>query len=148
LLRPKVRDPLLRQRVWRVEERLNHVAMAAEAAALQGSHDFRAFRTSSDGRTDTVRTIFRAELFDAADPRVLCLEIEGDRFLHRMVRIIVGTIVDVGRGRLEAGAVSRGLSTGDRRVLGITAPPDGLYLATLELDDDGEDKWPDHLSVR
>ncbi|HEX4338616.1 MAG TPA: tRNA pseudouridine(38-40) synthase TruA [Polyangiaceae bacterium] len=148
VLRSRVRDPLLRRRVWRIEERLNHVAMEAEAAALLGTHDYRAFRTSTDGRTDTVRTVFRAALSDAADSRVLCIEIEGDRFLHRMVRIIVGTIIDVGRGRLESGAVNRGLSTGDRRVLGITAPPDGLYLATLELDDDGEDKWPDHLSLR
>ncbi|HEX3596913.1 MAG TPA: tRNA pseudouridine(38-40) synthase TruA [Polyangiaceae bacterium] len=149
LLRSPVRDPLLRQRAWRLDERLNHVAMCAEAAALLGSHDFRAFRTSTDERTDTVRTIFRADLVeDTFDSRMLCVEIEGDRFLHRMVRIIVGTIVDVGRGRLEPGAICRGLTTGDRRVLGITAPPDGLYLATLELDDDGADKWPDHLSVR
>jgi tRNA pseudouridine38-40 synthase len=143
-----VRDPHLHHRAWRVDDRLNHAAMEAEAAALTGQHDFRAFRSSTDQRTETVRTIFRASLADGSDTRVLCIEIEGDRFLHRMVRIIVGTIIDVGRGRLEPGAVYRGLSTGDRRVLGITAPPDGLYLAKLELDDEGQGKWPDHLSVR
>jgi len=148
LLRSPVRDPFWRGRAWRVEERLNHLAMQSEATTLVGRHDFRAFRTSTDRRTDTVRTIVRADLFVAADARVLCIEIEGDRFLHRMVRIIVGTLVDVGRDRLESGAIHRGLSTGERRVLGITAPPDGLYLASLTLDDDGQDKWPDHLSVR
>jgi tRNA pseudouridine38-40 synthase len=148
VLRSPVRDPLLHRRAWRVDDRLNHAAMAAELASVEGQHDFRAFRTSTDQRIETVRTIFRASLADGCDARVLCIEIEGDRFLHRMVRIIVGTIIDVGRGRLEPGAVYRGLSSGDRRVLGITAPPDGLYLATLELDDEGQDKWPDHLSVR
>jgi tRNA pseudouridine38-40 synthase len=151
VLRSPVRDPFLRGRVWRVEDRLNHELIRQEAATLVGTHDFRAFRTSTDRRTETVRTIFRADAFDHSDPRIVCVDIEGDRFLHRMVRIIVGTLVDVGRGRIEPGAVARGLSTGNRRVLGITAPADGLYLAGHDLDDDGQgdrDKWPDHLSVR
>ena len=148
VLRSPVRDPFLEGRAWRVEERLNHAAMQAEAQALLGSHDFRAFRTSADARVDTVRTVFRADVLEGTDSRILCVEIEGDRFLHRMVRIIVGTLVDVGRARLAPGAVNRALSTHDRRVLGITAPPDGLYLAKLVLDDDGQDKWPDHLSLR
>jgi len=148
VLRSPVRDPFLRRRAWRLDDRLNHALMQDELAALVGTNDFRAFRTSTDRRTETVRTVFRADAFDASDPRILCIEIEGDNFLHRMVRIIVGTVVDVGRERLEPGAVARGLSTGDRRVLGITAPPDGLYLANHVLDDDGQDKWPDHLSVR
>jgi tRNA pseudouridine38-40 synthase len=155
VLRSPLRDPFLQHRAWRVDDRLNHALIHREAAALVGTHDFRAFRTSADRRTDTVRTIFRADAFDDSDPRILCIEIEGDKFLHRMVRIIVGTIIDVGRGRIEPGAVARGLSTGDRRVLGITAPADGLYLARHDLDDDvrdgdvdDRDKWPDHLSVR
>lgn len=147
VLRSPVRDPFWRERAWRIEERLNHDLMRAEAAALVGRHDFRAFRTSADPRTDTVRTILRADVgshASAPDPRFLAVEIEGDRFLHRMVRIIVGTIIDVGRGRLEPGATLRGLSTGDRKTLGITAPPDGLYLHSLDLDDEGSDNWPDH----
>ena len=148
ILRSEVKDPLLYRRAWRVDDRLNHAAMAAEAAALLGQHDFRAFRSSTDQRIETVRTIFRASLTERTDAHVLCIEIEGDKFLHRMVRIIVGTIIDVGRGRLEPGAICRGLSKGDRRVLGITAPADGLYLWNLVLDDEGQDKWPDHLSVR
>jgi tRNA pseudouridine38-40 synthase len=151
VLRSPVRDPFWRGRAWRIEERLNHELMHAEAAALIGRHDFRAFRTSSDPRTDTVRTILRADVDAhgaAPDSRFLAVEIEGDRFLHRMVRIIVGTIIDVGRGRLEPGATFRGLETFERKSLGITAPPDGLYLRTLDLDDEGHDNWPDHLSSR
>jgi tRNA pseudouridine38-40 synthase len=128
---------------------LNHTRMREEAAALVGRHDFRAFRSSTDARKDTVRTIFRAEVNEEPlDPRLLLVEIEGDRFLHRMVRIIVGTIVDVGRDRLGPGAVRSALRTGRRTDLGITAPPDGLYLQTLDLRADGSDKWPDHLSSR
>lgn len=149
ILRSPLRDPFLRGRAWRIGERLNQPLMKEEANALLGRHDFRAFRSSTDARVDTVRTIFRAGLReDTADPRLLHIEIEGDRFLHRMVRIIVGALVDTGRGRLSPGAVRSALHTGNRNELGITAPPDGLCLVTLDLDDEGSDKWPDHLSPR
>ena len=149
ILRSSVRDPFLRERTWRIGERLNHQRMSEEAAALVGCHDFRAFRSSTDTRVDTVRTIFRADLKEAStDARLLLVDIDGDRFLHRMVRIIVGALVDVGRGRLPPGAVRSALRTGNRNELGITAPPDGLCLMTLDLDDEGSDKWPDHLSSR
>jgi len=145
----RVRDPFLSRRAWRVEERLNHDLLREEADALVGRHDFRAFRTSSDQRVDTVRTIFRIDVRPGApDPRCIALEIQGDRFLHRMVRIIVGTLVDVSRGRLAPGATRRALASGERNALGITAPPDGLYLVEIELDDEGADNWPDHLSSR
>ncbi|HVU05667.1 MAG TPA: tRNA pseudouridine(38-40) synthase TruA [Polyangiaceae bacterium] len=141
----EVRDPFLRHRSWRVPERLNHDLMRREAEALLGQHDFRAFRSAMDARTETVRTIFRAAVDTAADdPRLVVVEVVGDRFLHRMMRIIAGTLVDVGRGRLEPGAVRRALSTLERSDLGMTAPPDGLCLHALELDDEGSDKWPDH----
>ncbi|HEX4478229.1 MAG TPA: tRNA pseudouridine(38-40) synthase TruA [Polyangiaceae bacterium] len=149
ILRSEVRDPFWQHRAWRTSERLNHDAMAAEAHTLVGTHDFRAFRSSTDSRVDTVRTLVRAEFLSyAVDDRVLVLEITGDRFLHRMMRIIAGTLVDVGRGRLLPGAVTRGIESGNRANLGMTAPPDGLYLLHIELNDEGSDKWPDHLSSR
>jgi tRNA pseudouridine38-40 synthase len=139
----------MRNRAWRVEERLNHELLREEADALVGRHDFRAFRTSSDWRVDTVRNVFRIDVnVGAPDRRCVALEIRGDRFLHRMVRIITGTLVDVSRGRLEKGAVKRAFSSGQRNDLGITAPPDGLYLVEIDLDDEGSDNWPDHLSSR
>jgi tRNA pseudouridine38-40 synthase len=143
ILERPVRDPFRSGRTWRVGEWLNHEAMTAEADALVGRHDFRGFRTSADRREDTVRTIVRAEL--GVDPALglTFVEIEGDRFLHRMIRIVVGALVDVGRSRLEPGAVSRALASGNRSDLGVTAPPDGLYLVRVDLDDAGEDNWPD-----
>ncbi len=149
LLASAVHDPFLHERAWRIGDRLNLELLREEADALVGRHDFHAFRTSGDRRTDTVRTIFRVGIrAGAPDPRCVTLEMEGDRFLHKMVRIATGTLVDVARGRLKPGAIKRGLTTRNRNVLGITAPPDGLYLASLDLDDEGCDNWPDHLSAR
>ena len=68
--------------------------------------------------------------------------VEGDRFMYRMVRIIVGALVDVGRGRLPASALARALETRRRQELGMTAPPDGLYLEQMVMDDEGEAAWP------
>jgi tRNA pseudouridine38-40 synthase len=144
-----VRDPFQEDRAWRLPDRLNHERMRVEAAALLGRHDFRAFRSATDERVDTVRTIVRADVReDERDPRLLVIEVEGDRFLHRMVRVIVGALVDVGRERLDAGAITRALKSGDRGALGITAPPGGLYLWRTRLDEEGQHKWPDHLFSR
>jgi len=117
-------------------------------ALLTRYNDYAAFcKTPANYRT-TICNVSSAVLFADSSGDRMRFQITANRFLGKMVRIIVGTIIDVGRGRLEPGAVYRGLSTGDRRVLGITAPPDGLYLAKLVLDDEGQGKWPDHLSVR
>lgn len=139
-----VRDPFLEHRVWRLADRLNHQLMADEASTLVGTHDFRAFRSSSDERQDTVRQILRTSVHTSTGQRgCVELEVEGDRFMHRMVRIIAGTLVDVGRGRLSPGAVSRALDSGAREDLGVTAPPDGLFLERIVLDDPGNNPWPE-----
>jgi tRNA pseudouridine38-40 synthase len=59
-----------------------------------------------------------------------------------MMRIIAGTLVDLGRGRIRAGAIAQALQSGNRNDLGMTAPPDGLYLERVELDVDGIAGWP------
>jgi tRNA pseudouridine38-40 synthase len=147
VLESPVRDPFLEKRAWRIDERLNHQAMKDAANALIGRHDFRAFRTASDPRVDTVRHVRRVELtHPRADLRCLAIDVEGDRFLHKMVRIIVGTLVDIGRGRLVPDVVAAALKSGERRTLGMTAPPEGLYLEHIELDDVGQDAWPDQFS--
>jgi len=140
-----LRDPFLHQRAWRVFERLNHSAMRDEARALIGEHDFAAFRSAKDHREETVRRIdsVRVELA-AQNPRLLEIEVRGNRFLHNMVRIIAGTLVDVGRGKRAPGAVRRAFATRDRLELGMTAPAEGLCLQHIELDVDVLEKWPDH----
>lgn len=143
VLESAVRDPFLVGRAWRVGERLNHEAMQREATSLVGTHDFRAFRSSADERQDTVRHILRSSVrASAALARCLEIEVEGDRFMHRMMRIIAGTLVDIGRGRLAPGAIGRAIDSGARKDLGLTAPPDGLFLERIDLSDPGRNPWP------
>ncbi|WP_437742357.1 tRNA pseudouridine(38-40) synthase TruA [Sorangium sp. So ce302] len=145
VLRDLVRDPFLSRRAWRVEGITDEAIerARAEALAAKGTHNFAAFRTSADERTTTVRTLYGVELsLDPADPRVVRIDVEGNAFLHNMVRILVGTLMDVARGHLAPGAIARALSSLDRRDAGITAPPDGLYLERIHLRDDGQEAWP------
>lgn len=143
VLESPVRDPFRSRFTWRIVERLNHQAMAEEATLLIGEHDFRAFRAAGDAREDTRRHILRAHV----RPSNIGLDIvvTGNRFLYKMVRIIAGTLIDVGRGRLRPGAVERALASGSRADLGVTAPPEGLCLEEVTLDHAGADAWPDQF---
>lgn len=146
VLRDKLRDPFLEGRAWRVEG-LDDAAVqraASEASLAVGTHDFAAFRSSADQRVNTVRTIDRLSVeIDAADPRIVRIDVEGNAFMHNMVRILVGTLMDVARKRRVPGAISRALASQRREDLGITAPAEGLYLVSMTLSDEGSSPWPD-----
>jgi tRNA pseudouridine38-40 synthase len=130
IMRDAVRNPLLDRHAWRLGGAIDVERGRAEAALLLGTHDFKAFRSSADARTSTIRTIRRADVVESTldDARMLDVIVEGDAFLHNMVRIVVGTIVDVAMGRLEPGAVVRAVASGRRDDLGVTAPAHGLTL--------------------
>ena len=135
VLHSSVRDPFLDGRAWRIYERLNHSSLHELAQSLVGKHDFAAFRGAADTRTDTVRQIFRIEVARAhSDERITLIEVEGDKFLYNMVRIIVGTLIDIGRERRPKDALTRALASGLRTDLGMTAPPDGLCLERVMID--------------
>jgi tRNA pseudouridine38-40 synthase len=138
-----VRDPEWRSRAWRVSS-IDPTVMAVEAEAALGTHDFAAFRSSGDGRVNTVRTLTRVEVEREADPRIVAVVVEGNAFLYNMVRILVGTMVDVGRGRLGVGAISRGLGDGARGSVGTTAPAHGLVLERVDvvLPEGAGECWP------
>ena len=91
-----------------------------------GEHDFRAFRASDCDRKTTNRIVRRLEV-ERQGP-LITFDIEATAFLKNMVRIIVGTLVDVGRGRIGRGCARRMLATGDRSAGGMTAPAAGLTL--------------------
>jgi tRNA pseudouridine38-40 synthase len=100
--------------------------MAAAAGHLVGEHDFASFRHAECAARSTCRTVFRAEL--RGDGQALDLVFEGNRFLMHMVRIMAGTLVDVGKGRIRAGDLPGILAARDRRRAGFTAPAHGLCL--------------------
>lgn len=143
LLLDKVRDPLLRSRTWRIGYEMDMARMEREACAIVGTHDFAAFRAAGDERVDTVRTIHSVRVAEER-PRVWSITFEGTAFLYNMVRILVGTLVDVARGHLEEGAVARALAGKDRALAGQTAPAHGLTLAAidLELPEGAGERWP------
>lgn len=141
VLRGETRDPLLRHRAWFVGPRqggarLDVGAMRAAASVLIGRHDFRAFRAADDEREQTERTIASIELAEgwAGDARLLAIEVRGDAFMKNMVRILVGTLVEAGRGALGAAEIAALLGPGARREhAGPTAPAHGLTLVTIRL---------------
>jgi tRNA pseudouridine38-40 synthase len=132
LLVDAVRDPLWATRAWRVTG-IDAQAMALEALAACGTHDFAGFRGAADKRPSTVRTLTRVDVDREQGDRVLGVVVEGNAFLYNMVRILVGTMVDVARGRLAAGAIARALESGNRLDAGTTAPAHGLVLETVAL---------------
>jgi tRNA pseudouridine38-40 synthase len=136
------RDPLLRGRAWqltrllRAGRPLDLAAMSACCALFTGTHDFRAFRAAADQRENTVRTLLRVELRPgfADDPALLALEVQGTAFMLNMVRILAGTLVEVGRGRISPKAVGELLNErGTRSQAGMTAPAHGLTLLAIRL---------------
>lgn len=108
---------------------LSLARMRREAARLKGRHNFKAFARASNPRRTAVRTLTDVRL--TRHGRELWLEVEGDGFLHTMVRSIAGTLIDVGRGRLPEGTVRRMLQSRDRRLAGTTAPGKGLALVRV-----------------
>ncbi len=139
LVRPRsLRDPLDRRRAWTIPFSVDAERMASEIHALVGTHDFRAFRRAADERVDTTRTMVHADVHGEGD--LLRVTVEGTGFMYNMVRIIVGTVIEVGAGRREPGALARAIASGNRRDLGLTAPPQGLCLERIFLP--GDDDLP------
>jgi len=122
--------PVMRaRRVYRFPRPLDVARMADAAARLVGRHDFRGLASSGDQRDNTVRTITRCELAEVADE--VHVTVSGDGFLYKMVRNIVGTLVEIGRGRRAPERIDRLLATGERALSGPSAPPGGLCLMSV-----------------
>ncbi|HOI37952.1 MAG TPA: tRNA pseudouridine(38-40) synthase TruA [Bacillota bacterium] len=128
---------VLAGRALLVRHRLDVQAMSQASRCLVGRHDFRAFASTGSSAKTSVRTIRRLEVeaarseFLGTGLDVATVEIEADGFLYKMVRTIVGALLEVGAGRADAGSVERLLASGDRSKGPATAPPDGLYLVRV-----------------
>lgn len=121
-----VRSPLLRRCSWHLRQPLNVAAMAGAAAAFVGRHDFAAFRSSGCDAVTTEREIFGAAV--AADGAEVVFDVRGSGFLRNMVRVMTGTLVEIGLGKRPVADVAALLAGGRREEAGLTAPPQGLCL--------------------
>jgi len=107
--------------------------MAEAVPQLLGTHDFAAFQASGGTAKTTIRTIDSAVVERTGD--VITLRVHGNAFLYNMVRIIAGTLIEIGQGKRETDAFSRAFLSLDRLDLGVTAPPHGLELTRVEYPD-------------
>jgi tRNA pseudouridine38-40 synthase len=113
--------------------------MREAAAALIGEHDFAAFRAAGCTARSTQRRIDQIEIAELAgepggEPDIIAIDVRGNAFLRNMVRIVVGTLVEVGQGRRPVGQVAEILAAKDRTRAGITAPAHGLELVSVRYD--------------
>lgn len=127
ILNSEIPDVFQRNYLWQVRPPLDVEAMAACLSHLIGPHDFSSFRSSGSDNINPVRAVLRAEIHGPVSDR-LRIVIEADGFLRHMVRNIVGTVVEAGLGRIAIDRFKEILCARDRRLAGIKAPPQGLFL--------------------
>lgn len=131
ICRAEVCPPFLRRYVYHHPYPLDEAAMIAGAAAFEGEHDFRSFASAGGNEMEsTVRTIFFSRLEREGD--LLVYRVRGSGFLYRMVRNIVGTLLEVGRGNLAAGDIAGIIRVRNRGAAGPMAPAPGLFLVNVE----------------
>ncbi len=123
-------DIFRRNYCYNVSYPLDLQAMAEAGQVLVGTHDFKSFQASGgEEKETTVRTIHSLKVEKTQNG--LRVQVSGDGFLYNMVRIIVGTLVDIGRGKIRSQVMEEILLAKDRQRAGHTAPPQGLYLAEV-----------------
>lgn len=132
------RSAFLDRFAYQVKPRLDLRLMRQEAKALLGRHDFRTFCASGSSAKTFKRNIKRIQVktpgsgMPFGSRRLLCVEIEADGFLYNMVRNIVGTLIDLGRGRFKKGDLEKMLYAKDRKTAGMNAPAKGLFLVKVK----------------
>lgn len=131
ILNQKQANVFLRSYTWHIQRKLDLLGMEKCTHSLLGKHDFSSFKSSGSGNLNPVREMMRAEIH-GPDHNELRFAFEADGFLRHMVRNIVGTVVEVGRGRMDYNEFMDIFHAKDRRMAGIKAPPQGLFLKTVE----------------
>ena len=131
ILNRNLRSAFHRGYVWHIPQKLNLTEMKKATQSLVGEHDFSAFRTVGSPTRTTVRRVIRAEWKRGRDG-LIRFEIEANGFLKQMVRSIIGTLVEIGKGRMEAAEIREILNSRDRKEAGPTAPAQGLFLKEVK----------------
>ena len=132
-----VRDAFAHRYTWTLFYRLDIDRMQEAASRIVGKHDFACFQAAGSERPTTVRTVRRLDILQQASAtggERLAIEIEADGFLYNMVRNIVGSLVEVGRGKFPVSWIDELIQSRDRKLAGQTAPAQGLFLARVDYD--------------
>lgn len=131
ILNRPLRSVFYRPYVWHIPYPLDWEEIRKATQKLVGRHDFSSFRSTGSPVTSALREVFRAEWKQGKDG-LMRFQIEANGFLKQMVRAIVGTLVEVGKGKLDAEGFQRILDSRDRRRAGPTAPAHGLFLKEVK----------------
>lgn len=114
-----------------IPQKLDIFKMQEAVKYFEGEHDFKAFKASGTSSKSSVRTIYNAKVYEMPNNRIY-IELTGNGFLYNMVRIIVGTLVDVGIEKTAVDDIPKIIRLGKRELAGKTLPPNGLYLLNVE----------------
>lgn len=131
ILNQEIPSVFLRAYAWHVPYKLNWSEIKKATKTIIGEHDFSSFRSSGSNVKNNVRKILKAEWNKTQDGLIL-FEVEANGFLKQMVRSIVGTLIEVGRGKIDAQEFKNILESKDRRKAGPTAPAYGLFLKEVK----------------
>jgi len=133
----RLRNVISRRYAWNLRYELDVDRMHEAAQHLTGTHDFDSFESTGSQRLTTRRTIFDCCVLrrEAEEGEQVVVEVEADGFLYNMVRNITGTLVAVGNGKRPAAWVAEVLAARDRKLAGVAAPPQGLFLVRVEIAD-------------
>jgi tRNA pseudouridine38-40 synthase len=119
--------------LWRISHPLNVAAMREAAQMLIGEHNFNSFRSGECQAKSAVKTLDILEIVQ--DGNRIIFNIKAKSFLHNQVRIMVGTLVEIGRGRYQPNIITEMLAGNHRRCAGMTAPADGLFFMEVEYEE-------------
>ncbi len=131
ILNRNIRSAFQRMYAWHIPQRLDWKEMKKATQGLMGEHDFSSFRSTGTPTRTAVRKVLRVE-WKRSQEGLFRFEIEANGFLKQMVRAIVGTLVEVGRGRIGSEEFQRILESKDRKKAGPTAPAQGLFLKEVK----------------
>lgn len=123
-------DIFWRRFAWHIDTKLDIAAMKTAARAFVGEHDFASFCAAGSSVSSTVRRVYRVQVVQSNSP-LIEIWVSGNGFLYKMIRIMAGTLVEVGLGRRSADSIAEILAARDRQRAGTTAPPHGLTLEEI-----------------
>ena len=126
ILNSNFNSVFVRNFVYKVHKKLDLENMRNAAEVLLGTHDFASFCSAGSSVDSTVRTIYSLEVFSEEDE--ICIDVSGSGFLYNMIRIIAGTLIEIGKGKKNIAELRNIIASCDRRKAGFTAPAKGLTL--------------------